>query len=237
MNKEHILQEIKRSAEANGGTSLDTKKFEEETGIKIDDWLGKHWARWEDAVREAGLTPNRLQTTFEESMLMEKYIALTRELGKLPVKADMQLMHRADADFPYYLTFSSKPELVKRVAAYCKNRIGYEDVVLLSERYVPQRGEGSANDHLPAEAEIGFVYLMKSGEFYKLGRSNAAGRREYELAIQLPQKLKTVHVIRTDDPRGIEAYWYNRFETKRKIGGWFALGAADVAAFKGRKFM
>jgi hypothetical protein len=237
MNKEHILQEIKRTAEANGGTPLGTKKFEEETGIKIDDWFGKHWAKWGDAVREAGLSPNRLQTAFEESMLMEKYIALTRELGKLPVKADMQLMHRADADFPYYLTFSSKPELVKRVAAYCKSRTGYEDVVLLCEQYVPQRGEGSANDDLPAEAEIGFVYLMKSGEFYKLGRSNVAGRREYELSIHLPEKLKIVHVIRTDDPRGIEAYWHNRFETKRKIGGWFALGVADVTAFKGRKFM
>jgi hypothetical protein len=38
---------------------------------------------------------------------------------------------------------------------------------------------------------------MKSGKFYKLGRSNAAGRREYKLGIQLPEKLKTVHVIRT----------------------------------------
>ncbi len=47
---------------------------------------------------------------------------------------------------------------------------------------------------------------MKSGRFYKIGRSNATGRREYEVAIQLPEKLSTVHVIRTDDPAGIEAY-------------------------------
>lgn len=237
MKKEHILQEIKRTAEANGGTPLGMGTFEKETGIKTEDWLGKHWARWGDAVREAGLTPNKLQTAFEESMLMEKFIALTRELGKLPVKADMQLKRRGDADFPHYLTFGSKPELVKRVAAYCRNRAGYGDVVLLCEKYVPQGRDSSADDDAPSEREIGFVYLMKSGRFYKLGRSNAAGRREYELAIQLPEKLKTVHAIRTDDPVGIEAYWHNRFDAKRKNGEWFDLDAADVSAFKRRKFM
>jgi len=48
------------------------------------------------------------------------------------------------------------------------------------------------------------VYLIKSGRFYKIGRSNAAGRREREIALQLPEKADTVHVIRTDDPPGIE---------------------------------
>ncbi len=237
MKKEHILQEIKRTAEANGGVALGMKTFEQETGIKVEDWLGWHWARWGDAIREAGLTPNQMTTAFGESFLVEKYIALTRELGKLPVKADMKLKRRSDRGFPDALTFGSKPELVKRVAAYCQNRAGYEDVLLLCERYIPPRATKAPEDAEAVEGEIGFVYLIKSGKFYKLGRSNAAGRREYEISIQLPEKLKTVHVIRTDDPPGFEAYWHNRFETKRKNGEWFDLDAADVAAFKRRKFM
>ena len=85
--------------------------------------------------------------------------------------------------------------------------------------------------------EVGLVYLLRSGRYYKIGKTNAAGRRERELAIQLPEKSATVHVIRTDDPTGIEAYWHKRFESKRKHGEWFELRTYDVNAFKRRRFM
>jgi hypothetical protein len=84
---------------------------------------------------------------------------------------------------------------------------------------------------------FGSVYLIRSGRHYKIGRSKAVGRREYELAIQLPERVQKVREIRTDDPVGVEAYWHNRFAAKRKNGEWFELGAADITAFKRRKFM
>ncbi len=77
----------------------------------------------------------------------------------------------------------------------------------------------------------------ESGRFFKIGRSNAVGRREYELAIQLPEKVTRVHSMKTDDPVGIEDYWHRRFADRRKNGEWFELTAQDVAAFKRRKFM
>ena len=147
MTKQHIVNEIRRTATANGGIPLGRQRFFTETGIKTSDWHGKYWARWSDAVREAGLEPNQKTLAYADDLLIEKFISLARELGRLPVSGDLRLKARNDSGFP------------------------------------------------------------------------------------------TVHVIRTDDPVGIEAYWHKRFESKRTNGEWFELSAEDVKAFRRRKFM
>jgi hypothetical protein len=77
----------------------------------------------------------------------------------------------------------------------------------------------------------GSVNLMRSGKHYKIGFSAHVGRRSYEVALQLPEKLEVVHEIETDGPEGIERYWHERFASKRANGEWFASSDADVAAF------
>jgi len=240
MNKEHILKEIRRTAEANGGMPLGRLRFFRETGIKDSDWLGKYWARWNDAVRESGLSPNRLTIALDETILLNKYIELTRELGHLPVSSEMRLKSRKDLKFPHVSTFENrfgaKKDLIKRLMLYCGDHSDYEDIIRLCKEYIPQDEETA---QMPNEVagNVGFVYLMKAGRHYKIGRTNATGRREYELAIQLPEKATTVHVIKTDDPAGIEAYWHKRFDSARKNGEWFELNAEQLSAFKRRKFM
>jgi hypothetical protein len=127
------------------------------------------------------------------------------------------------------------------VAEYCRTKSGLEDVVDWCNDYLARStttAEVGVQDEAASEALLGAVYLAKSGRYYKIGKSNAAGRREYEIGLQLPEKLKMVHVITTDDPSGIEAYWHKRFEASRKNGEWFDLKPKDVAAFKRRrKFM
>jgi hypothetical protein len=128
-----------------------------------------------------------------------------------------------------------KAKLVELVQNYCKEQ-GYEDVLSMCEDYVP-RTRGEEPTTTPGGDAEGFVYLIKSGRFYKIGRTNATGRREHELALQLPERASKIHEIRTDDPSGIEAYRHRRFDARRKNGEWFELTAADVTAFKQRKFM
>ncbi|MGO9244606.1 MAG: GIY-YIG nuclease family protein [Verrucomicrobiia bacterium] len=239
MKREQILEEIKRTAKANGGVPLGTQRFFAETGIKQSDWHGKYWVRWGDAVREAGFMPNQYNEAYDAEWIIAKLIALTRELGRFPVSGDLRMKARSDKDFPSHSVFGSlgsKSQLVSKVAEYCRTHEGFDDVLPLCKAG-PNADELQPEEDSGETEEIGFVYLIKSGRHYKIGSSNASGRREYELAIQLPEKANLVHQIRTDDPVGIEAYWHKRFESQWKNGEWFELSASDIKAFKRRKFM
>jgi len=192
------------------------------------------------ALRESGLEPNQMQGALDEHDLIEKFVGLMRELGKFPTANEVKLKARRTPGFPWDKTFTrclgSKQQLAMRIQEYCKERAGYEEIVALCAAI---KGPDSppSDEGVEPEETFGFVYLMRSGRYYKLGRTGHVGGRERDLAIQLPDKIATVHSIRTDDPVGIEAYWHNRFAAKRKNGEWFDLSAADVKAFKRRKFM
>jgi hypothetical protein len=239
VDKDSILREIKRTAEANGGRPLGWRRFLTETGIRETDWLGTHWARWNDAVREAGFFPNRLQQAYEKEVLLDKLAILALELGRLPNRGDLRFRAARDPGFPNPKTFSrlgGKRQVVTQLADFCRKRSDYEPVVDLCQPVLAAATTRASGDR-PSDAALGYVYLLKSGRYYKVGRSNAVGRREYELGLQLPEPAKLVHRIATDDPPGIEAYWHRRFAQKRKNGEWFELAASDVGAFKRRKFM
>ena len=94
------------------------------------------------------------------------------------------------------------------------------------------RSDAASPSSGKAKIETGFVYLMKSGRHYKIGRTNSLGRRQWELGIKISIPPKTIHSIETDDPVGVEGYWHRRFEGKRGEGEWSDLTPVDVAAFK-----
>jgi hypothetical protein len=152
------------------------------------------------------------------------------------------MQHHRDPSFPEVNVFirrfgGLRKAAVPKLVAYCQRSPSYEDVLAICTAWQESQPLAEEKPSREKAVTLGYVYLLRSGRHYKIGRTNAVGRRERELAIQLPQKGAVLHRIATDDPAGIEAYWHRRFEAKRGNGEWFHLSQEDIAAFRRRKSM
>jgi len=239
MNKDTIIKEIQRTAEANGGVPLGRERFLKETGIKDSAWSGKFWTKWSDAILEAGLLPNQMQTAFPDEVLLASYAALVIELGHIPTSVELKMKARNDANFPSHNTFGrfgSKRQLLSKLLVFCKNSGGFDDLVALLEE-MPESKSAPQTDSTSVSSEDGYVYLLSFGEEYKIGSSSNVERRFREIKTQMPYEGKIIHTITTGDPAGIEAYWHQYFRAKRLKGEWFKLSASEIKYFKKRKLM
>jgi len=115
MDKIHIISEIKRTAEENGGRPLGIGKFEKETGIKAWDWRGKYWAKWGEAIAEAGYrNSNKMQSAYADDFLLEKLIELIQELSHFPTTTERRLKGYQDkSNIPTEYTPAKKGEGIK----------------------------------------------------------------------------------------------------------------------------
>lgn len=235
LSKESIIAAYNDLMKERGGKPIGIGVFTRETGISQYYWRGGYWRTWSAFQAEAGHTPNIPTQKIDDETVLRRFAELALERQQIPTQADLRIKRREDPSFPDYNVFTrwgNQDSLLAKVAEYCEGREQFAPVLALLKH-----GASSSLDRRLDSFDIkGFVYLLRSGKHYKLGRTNAAGRRLRELAIQLPEKPDTVHVIETDDPEGIEKYWHQRFAEKRQGGEWFALSAEDVRAFKKRRF-
>lgn len=237
MTKDHILAEIRRTAAENDGVALGKKRFLNATGIAESDWLGRYWTRWSDALREAGVAGQAMNPRLPDDAILAAAATIVRRLGRFPTAAEIRLAGREDPSLPSHNTFrrfGGLRGLREALAEYVESH-GYEDLMAVI-------GPPSVSPAVSAPAdrttlEEGFVYLLKSGHHYKIGKARSVEHRQRQLAIQLPERAEVIHRIRTDDPYGIEAYWHARFAEKRLNGEWFSLTPSDVKIFKRRRFM
>ncbi len=216
------------------------RKFSAETGILDSVWWGKYWSKWSDAVVEAGLEPGKVSTKRSPDFVLETYAEICRHYGKLPSSAEVRLYLSQHSGLishnAMFNHFGSKSDLDQAFAAYVRSTEVAQDLLPMI------RKEGSAKHLVQQEQrqissrQDGYVYLLKSGKHYKIGKSDDIEKRIKSIVVSLPEKAELVHTIRTDDPSGIERYWHQRFAEDRANGEWFALSTSNVAAFKKRKY-
>jgi len=138
VDKDYILGEIKKQAQLNGGRPIGIKKFCEATGIKENQVLGTYWTKWNDAVKEAGLTPNNMSVSYPEVVLINRMALFIRELGKLPTKVEIRHKAFLDATFPgisaYYSTYFSAFDMAKKISDFCSANPEWADVAAICNK-------------------------------------------------------------------------------------------------------
>ena len=230
ITKEQILSEIKRIADRDGRPP-GRRTFERETGIRVSEWYATLFPRWGDAVRAAGYPPNEKNQKLPSEHVLRQYAEAVRHFGRIPTTAEIRIYGRTRTDFPSHTTFNNhfgnKAGLLAALEEWLTEETGFTDLIPLLPR--------PAKTPELRPAKQGYVYLLKSGSHYKIGRSAELERRVKEIRVTLPEEATLAHVIETDDPPGIEAYWHRRFAERRAAGEWFRLTSADVRAFKARK--
>lgn len=240
VDKEIILQEIRRLAAESGGTAPGQDQFETLTGISPGKWRGRLWLRWSDAVTEAGFTPSRMQEAHADEFLLGCLARLTRTCGHFPTSAEVKMERVRDATFPNHGVFDrlgNKATRIAKLKAFCRERTDWADIVELLPSDDTEGSAASPSSVGEASTSDGYVYMLKLGKHFKIGKTFAVPRRHRQIALELPEKPDVVHFILTDDPDGIEDYWHRRFASKQTNGEWFALDVQDVRAFRRRKFM
>lgn len=254
MNKSHLLELIQRSAQENGGIPPGSRRFYSTTHTRESDWKNKGWNGWNnwgDVLEEAGFPRRPSNSRLERSHIIRQLALLTRKLNRFPVTLDMRREKRVNVDFPNDKTisdaFEGREKVLPALIEFCKADPQFSDLtpILLGTSLsngFKKSGKPDLNGGGSSQTEDrGWVYLYKAGKYYKLGFTYAPYDRFSTLTKQSSEGGQHIHFFETDDPRGIEAYWLDRFKEKKvetlnkNSGESFNLSSQDVAVFKRRK--
>lgn len=75
---------------------------------------------------------------------------------------------------------------------------------------------------------MGFLYLIKSNEFYKIGIANNVSSRLAQLQTGSPITLEVVLCFEFGNATPVEQSLHQRFSDQRGNGEWFRLASSDV---------
>lgn len=237
--KEEIIALYKKYKNSN--QSLSSRKFCQTTGISTKELVKIFGPGAFSKLQEiAGDRPNRFgKNKVPLKKIMTQYGILAegvlKQEGKLPSSAHwihqdlkptisgLNVSHNIKwSDFPHkFNEFCKKDD---DLCARFKSLRDFIETTIKTEVDIENLNS----------SKTGYVYLVQHGnrKEYKIGKTYNPIRREGEIRLELPEKVRPIHTIATDDPSGIEQYWHNRFSDKRKEGEWFELNSSDIKAFK-----
>lgn len=78
----------------------------------------------------------------------------------------------------------------------------------------------------------GYLYVLRAGDYYKIGRSKTPTERIKQLKIQLPFPVEVVYLFPCEDMVAVEGWYHWLFADQRVNGEWFLLHDALLASFE-----
>lgn len=236
MTKHSMLRMIRDAADAEGG-DISLRRFLAASGVKEKQIVGTHWATWNEAKREAGLeTAVFVRPRIDEKAVIPVSADVLLQLGRWSTESELRLARKRDPNIPSVRTIrrlEKDREFLRKLRGHCES---HPRLAAVASFVTAKSRQASDPNALPVST-IGHVYMMRSGRRYKIGHTSSPTRRYREVRLDLPERTDLVHTIETDDPKGIEAYWHQRFSSVRiRDTEFFELSPADIAAFSKRKF-
>ncbi len=131
--RDEIIAEIRRLA-FEFGRPPGAWLFETETGMPAHRWRGLYWARWSDAVRDAGLEPNPPSLKTDTDVMLEQLAVATRAFGHFPGTAELALYRRTRRIAGHNTLrrhLGGRAALISRLRAWTAGRPEYADVAAL----------------------------------------------------------------------------------------------------------
>jgi hypothetical protein len=220
------------------GKVLSQDAFMRQTGIANYHWRGGYWRSWSEFQASLGFTPNKRPEKYSDEYILRCFGELALRLKRLPTDVDIRLWRKQDP-FPSrsaYERLGSRDQRLMRLEAFCEGKPEFAPVAALLEE---RRAQFAARRRGYRRVR-GFVYLARAGEpglmMYRLGHERGGCKRVRRLATRQWCLPGTMHVIDTDDPKGIERYWRERFRPFRLRRNRYRLEWDDVLAFRLRRF-
>ena len=192
--KEQIVNEIRRMADKHGRPP-GRRLFERETGIAMADWYGSLFRSWGDALAEAGYEPNEKQDKLSPEHVLREYAKVVRHFGRVPAAIDLRMYSRERPEVPGHTTFinhfGNKAGLDAALARWVYGQDEFQDLIAMlpPPKESPTVEAAGAPDRGGARRTEGLVYLLKSGDHYKIGRSQELERRVREIRIAMPEEV------------------------------------------------
>lgn len=239
MTKDAIIKRLQELATERGG-HVSFNLFVSETGIK-DKWLRRQewWTGWNSLLSEIGLKTREFSVPrTPDSRIAEAVAEIIERDESWPTEDALVRERKRNPSFPSLGVISPLRKsgiLAKLIVALGETSGQFSKASLIAKKHLPS--EIDTIDVGSNERVKGYVYMLRSGRSYKIGKSTDPSRRYREVKLELPDETHQVHTIQTDDPTGIETYWHQRFATKRiRNTEFFTLDANDVQAFKRRTY-